>query len=186
MKEKRVATIVVVIVFIVAILVTGAAIYLVTKGEEERDTQLITKDPSEMVLTLDDLPSGYTVISEGPVSEFENSYHRDFLWIDNYTSLGSEVRRFLTIGEAESFYNSKYNESLQREIENAVKILSLPENIGDQSFAVDEWAMEVPCYDIYFRKANVVGYVGTYHMGIKDAIQYAYLMENKINKRIIL
>jgi hypothetical protein len=178
MKEKGVRTVVVVIVVMVAILVTGAAVYLVTKEGEA--SQLITKDPSEMVLTLDDLPSDYVIHSEGLITGYENSYFRRFEKTGYYNYISSGIYGFLTTGEAEAFYNSEYNEFSQGE--NEWEVQSLSETIGDQSFAIHYLSMETESYEIYFRKTNVVAYVNILYEGavLNDAIGHAFIVENKM------
>jgi hypothetical protein len=126
----------VVLIVVVAVVVTATVVYLLTKGggEAAKETyQLITKDPTLMVLTLSDVPSGYsTHITDNrfvgaqeivkfyqplpgfPLTEesnpsfwenfgFEVGYIRLFTRGDN--SITSTAFRFSSVEGAEAFYH---------------------------------------------------------------------------------
>jgi len=205
MGQKGIGTLIIVgIIFIVsAIAIAGIGVYFVTKGEAPTGGEgaptggLITKNPSEMTLTLGDLSSRYRLDFEqfinGPTNAaeqltpnsvttwqswgFEVSCHRDFKSdVLIYTiDIWNFVDRYSSSAGAKSSYEYRYSVLSNR-------LTSMTETIGDQSFAIYTPAGILPeTYGVYFRKNNVFAGIVVERLDLADAVLYAHIVESRIS-----
>lgn len=131
---------------------------------------LITKSPSEIALTIDDLPAGWMKSGENGNDTHYNSYfQREKYGLD---IIYCYVTKYPTIDDAkEAFFEARQENSDYKLV---------PVGLGDESFGWEygEWS------NVVFRKANVVISIEYYdeygRPDIDDAKEYAKLVEEKI------
>jgi len=185
-----------IVTIISIIVVAGVVIYL--KGTQS----LVTKDPSEMALSLNELSSDYWLDNElyiygpseaaeqlSPSSEaiwsnwgFEISIHRYFHrkdWLGNETSIGVMcwVDRYSSIDGAKKSYDYRYNL-----VSEGGDLYLMSETIGEESYAISSTLPldTIHTYGVFFRKKNV--FVGIICEGsITEAKEYARIVESKIS-----
>lgn len=186
-REKGLATVIVAILA-VAIVVTGVIVYLATKGA----SQLITKDPSEMVPTSADMP-GWTSwggsyltaenVAQGLGIEAEKlkGYNKGYVTEFYKLNIGTATFMALTF--------SSVDEAMQTfdEFDNAwrseYEVSSV--TVGDQSFEYYKASAGHEYRVIMFRKTNVIATVvrgGDVGASTTTEIQeLAAIMEGKIS-----
>lgn len=183
------------IIVIIAIAIAGVSIYFVLKSKGGEGTSTQSKELSEMLLELGDLPQGYTLVEQGEriksdVSQesvelgWKEGYYADYIKtgtyefteIDHYNSVYplENISRFL-YAPMENTENSAYDE------------LSKP-NIGDDSRAyrvtMTTGGVKYTGYAIEFIKMNVhnmlyiLGTEGVDYELLKDL---ARIVESKIS-----
>ena len=131
---------------------------------------LITKAPSEMVLTIDDLPTGWAVSSSGGnetqyKSSFDKKGYGGWMFIDCY------VRRYSTIETAEQAFSESKEKCSDYKLESM--------HLGDESFGY-QYAEES---EVVFRKGNVVVTIEYYREygspSLSDTKNFAEIVEKK-------
>lgn len=187
------------------IIVVGIGIYF-TRGI----SQIITKDPSEIVLSLNDVPSGYTVASTsrvtGPQEAAEQLHPND---VSLFQEWGFEVRygimfespdRTIMISSNATRYSNVDGAKAAFDYRRGVvsdQIVPIPETIADESFATYYYQRGYPgltpdtkMYNVYFRKSNVVVFTSLIHFiieqdnldvyGLDNVVQWAKLSESRV------
>jgi hypothetical protein len=198
-KGKRVSPIAVISIVIVVVAVIVGSIFIL-KGNQTSNqnptTNLITKDPSVMMLTLGDLSSDYTLsvnqffntpeevaAQSHPNSAtvwrnwgFEAGADRLFekTFLGDYYYVASNVEKFSNINGAQSDYEytkSNLSDYLQ----------PMTETIGDESFAAYiPSSLLGDMNGVYFRIKNVFVAIILTRLSMQDAILYAHIVESRI------
>jgi len=191
MTQKGIGTIIIIaiIVTVSAIAIAGIVSYL--KGTQS----LVAKDPSEMALSLKDLPVEYRLTSENIIDTaeeaameftphsariwgdwgFEILCYRDFTGNPEYNGISCSVDRYSAIDGARNAYEYRYDVLSD-------EIVPMGETIGEQSFAAHSELFGLKSYGVYFREKNIfanVVIIGDYP-NLADAVLYARIVESNI------
>ena len=197
MEEKGVSSInIVTISVIIALVIVAGCLILIDRNRPiTENPSLITKNPSDMMLTLGDLSSNYKLDFEqfvnGPEEAaeqltpnsvtvwsnwgFEVSCHRTFKDDSFGTTkeIWPSVDRYSSIDGAKSSY--EYRKSILSD-----QLQPMTETIGDESFAAHTTLDLFDIDAVYFIKNNIFVNITVNHLSLTDAILYAHIVESRI------
>jgi hypothetical protein len=150
---------------------TPAATSTSTQQEETSpvDKDLITKSASDMTLTIDDMPLGWT---GGPGEGNDTYYNSDFIHTRPSARVSCTTTKYIMVNEAKQVFLKSKQER------NYTKTVSV--KLGDESIGYESYIGS----HVIFRKANVIVHVDCYETDgsptVRDAKEYAKKVETRV------
>ena len=157
-----------------ALVITGAIYGTHTSNShatsKDNYAQIYTKSPSDVVLNIKDMPHGWR--SPGNTVIKDNTAEARFIFVrsESVDTVDCIVSKYSTINEAESKYQSVYNEL------SITTSLGHP-NVGDEAYENSQQAGMPKLDNLVFRKGNFIVKISS--VGV-ESIDFAKIVAGKI------
>ncbi len=174
--------------------VTVVAVIVVWSLAQAPKTGVSTKDPADIILKLNDLPTGYSALGETSLTPDNWTLNVPYSTMQGFgyqTGLG---RAYQSTGDNKSILSVALRFSSTDGAENAYDVLvAMVENfgdivphstIGDQSYinvrSVMMGSSNINRHSGTFRKQNFVGMLESYNFTNSEVINYLQIIANRI------